>query len=117
MTQAIRVDSRFATPYRTAKILGVSKSRTRELIEQARRFTDRLLPLRESKAGESKKTGELKTEESNAGESANGSIVDRTHDKTHAKRKSAATVRRKSSGRDGGSKISSTKSKRAKAKR
>jgi|ERR1019366_5930361 hypothetical protein len=97
MTHAIRVDSRFATPYRTAKILGVSKSRTKELIEQARRFTDRLLDLRESKAGESK----------------NGSIVD----KTHAKRKSAATVVRKSSGRDGGTKIFSTKSKTAKAKR
>jgi L-fucose isomerase-like protein len=97
MTHAIRVDSRFATPYRTAKILGVSKSRTKELIEQARRFTDRLLGLREFRNGESR----------------NGSIAD----KTHAKRKSAATVVRKSSGRDGGTKISTTKSKNAKARR
>lgn len=96
MTQAIRVDSRFATPYRTAKVLGVSKSRTKELIELAGRFTDRLLEHQGAKAGQ-------------AGQSVvNG----------HAKRKSAARVRRKSSAH-GGSKISTTKArtKTAKAKR
>jgi hypothetical protein len=92
MTQAIRVDSRFATAYRTAKILGVSKSRTKELVERARHYTGRILTLRDSR------TGELVVE-------------------GHARRKSAATVARKSSGRDAGAKISATKSKTAKAKR
>ncbi len=89
MTQAIRVDSPFATPYRTAKVLGVSKSRTKELIELARRFTDRLLEHKVARTGQSAFNG-------------------------HATRKSAASVRRKSRA-DGGSKISRTK--RAKAKR
>jgi hypothetical protein len=91
MTQAIRVDSRFATPYRTAKVLGVSKSRTKELIELAGRFTDRLLGQQVARAGQSAVNG-------------------------RTKRKSAASVRRKRSA-DGGSKISTTKAKRAKAER
>ncbi len=91
MTQAIRVDSPFATPYRTAEVLGVSKSRTKELIELAGRFTDRLLERKVAKTGQSVVNG-------------------------HARRKSAASVRRKSSV-DGGTKISTTKAsaKRAKA--
>jgi len=101
MTQAIRVDSRFATPYRTARVLGVSKSRTKELIELARQFTDRLLDPRESKLRKFR-----------AGASKNGSIS-----RAHARRKSAASVLRKGSSPDGGSKISTTKAKGTKAKR
>jgi hypothetical protein len=96
MAHAIRVDSRFATAHDTARILGVSKSRTEALIKIARRYTDRILKRQTSEAGQSV-------------------------DKGHSKRKSATTVGRKSSGRDAGSKISATKSatqsKRAKAKR
>ena len=92
MAHAIRVDSRFATAYDTARILGVSKSRTEALIKIARRYTDRILRRRASEAGQSMDNGQ-------------------------AKRKSATTVVRKSSGRDVGTKISTAKSKRAKAKR
>lgn len=93
MTQAIRVDSRFATAHDTARILGVSKSRTEALIKIAKRSTDRILNRQGSGASE-------------------------TLEKVHAKRRSATTVGgvRKSSGRDGGSKISNPKSKRAKDK-
>jgi hypothetical protein len=87
MAQAIRVDSRFATANDTARILGVSKSRTEALIKIARRYTDRILKRQASAAGQS------------AG---------------HTKRKSATTVVRKSSGRNAGTKISVTKSKKAK---
>lgn len=43
MHQAIKVDSRFATPYDTARVLGVSRSRTDDLIRRVRRFTDRIV--------------------------------------------------------------------------
>jgi len=92
MRQAIKVDSRFATAHRTAKVLGVSKSRTETLIKRARRFTDRLLDLRNSKAGQFVLNG-------------------------HGKKESAATVIGKISERDAGTKISTAKPKRAKAKR
>ena len=92
MAHAIRVDSRFATAHDTARILGVSKSRTEALIKIARRYTDRILRRRASESGQSVDNG-------------------------LAKRKSATTVVRKSSGRDVGTKISTAKSKRAKAKR
>jgi hypothetical protein len=92
MAQAIRVDSRFATAHDTARILGVSKSRTEALIKIARRYTDRILGLRDSK-------------------------TDQTVDKGHRKIKSATTIVRKSSGRDAGTKNPATKSKKAKAKR
>jgi hypothetical protein len=91
MAHAIRVDSRFATAHDTARILGVSKSRTEALIKIARRYTDRILKDQASRNGQS------------AGEG-------------HATRKSATTVVRKSSGRDAGTKISATKSKNRKAK-
>jgi hypothetical protein len=91
MKQAIRVDSGFATPYDTARILGVSKSRTEALIKIARRYTDRILKDQASKTGPSA-------------------------DKRHTKRKSAATVARKSRVRDAGTKISATKSKAVKTK-
>jgi hypothetical protein len=90
MARAIRVDSRFATAHDTARILGVSKSRTEALIKIARRYTDRILGLRDSKG-------------------------DPAADKGHRKRKSATTVVRKSSGRDAVAKNSTTKSKKAKA--
>lgn len=90
MTQAIRVDSPFATPYRTAEVLGVSKLRTKELIELAGRFTDRLLERKVAKTGRSAVNG-------------------------HTRRKSVASVRRKSSA-DGGTKISTTKASAKKAK-
>jgi hypothetical protein len=93
MAQAIRVDSEFATAHDTARILGVSKTRTEALIKIARRYTDRILKRRASEAGESV-------------------------EENHSKRKSAAAVARvrKSSGRDAGAKISVTKSKKAKGK-
>jgi hypothetical protein len=96
MAHAIRVDSRFATAHDTARILGVSKSRTEALIKIARRYTDRILKRQTSEAGPSV-------------------------DNRHTKRKSATTVvganANKTSGRDAGTKISSRKSKRAKARR
>ena len=47
MTQAIRVKSRFATPRDTARILGVSKSRTDDLIKRVKQML-----LRDSTTGE-----------------------------------------------------------------
>ncbi|SRR6266403_3044327 len=78
MAHAIRVATRFATAHDTARILGVSKSRTEALIKIARRYTDRILKRQASEAGQSA-------------------------DRGHAKRNSATTVVRKSSGRDAGS--------------
>jgi hypothetical protein len=92
MSQAIRVDSRFVTAHDTARILGVSKSRTEALIKIARRYTDRILRDPASRNGQSV-------------------------DKVHAKKKSATTVVTNSSGRDASTKTSATKSKRAKARR
>jgi hypothetical protein len=43
MTRAIKVTSPFATPYDTARVLGVSKKRTEELIRMAQRSIDRIL--------------------------------------------------------------------------
>ncbi|MGC1789460.1 MAG: hypothetical protein WA718_22215, partial [Terriglobales bacterium] len=77
--------------YDTARTLGVSKSRTEELIKIARQYTDRILKDQASKAGSSVR-------------------------KDHRKRKSTAGVVRKSGRRDAGTKIS-TSSKAAKAKR
>jgi hypothetical protein len=91
MRQAIRVDSAFATAYDTARTLGVSKTRTEELIKIARQYTERILKDQASKAGSSAR-------------------------KHGGKRKSATTVVRKSSGRDAGSKISVSKSNSPKAK-
>ena len=92
MAHAIRVDSRFATARDTARILGVSKSRTEALIKIARRYTDRILGLRDS----------------------NGDPIVHPGRQGRRKRKSATTVVRKSSGRNAGTKISVTKSKKAK---
>jgi len=50
MSHAIKVDSRFATAHDTARILGVSKSRTEALIKIARRYTDRILKAKAAKA-------------------------------------------------------------------
>jgi type IV secretory pathway TrbL component len=96
MAHAIRVDSRFATANDTARILGVSKSRTEALIKIARRYTDRILKSRASKTGHSLDSG-------------NG----------QAKSKSAATVgnTRTSRARHAGTKITATKSKKSKARR
>jgi hypothetical protein len=66
MSHAIRVDSHFATAHDTARILGVSKSRTEALIKIARRYTDRILKAKPPKAGAPAENG-------------------------HARRKSAAT--------------------------
>ncbi len=95
MRHAIRVESPFATPDRTAKVLGVSKSRTEALIKIAGRYTDRILKDQASKAGPSVNN-----------ENVNG----------HASRKSRATVVRKSGTRHAGTKISSPKSKTSKAR-
>lgn len=48
MAQAIKVDSPFATPHDTARILGVSKSRTDEIVRRVKRLLHR-----DSAAGES----------------------------------------------------------------
>lgn len=58
MHQAIKVDSRFATPYDTARILGVSRSRTDDLIRRVRRLTDRI--VKKSKTGELTSAGPRK---------------------------------------------------------
>jgi hypothetical protein len=58
MHQAIKVDSRFATPYDTARILGVSRSRTEDLIRRVRQLTDRI--VKKSKTGESTAAGPRK---------------------------------------------------------
>lgn len=41
MAQAIKVDSPFATPHDTARILGVSKSRTDEIVRRVKRMLHR----------------------------------------------------------------------------
>jgi len=41
MTQPIKVRSRFATAYDTARVLGVSSSRTRQLIAAAKKYATR----------------------------------------------------------------------------
>jgi hypothetical protein len=96
MAHAIRVDSRFATAHDTARILGMSKSRTEALIEIAKRYTDQIFKRQASEA-------------------------DHSMDNGHSKRKSRTTVvgvsARKSSGRDAGTKISPRKPKRIRAKR
>lgn len=94
MPQAIRVDSSFSTAHDTARILGVSKSRTEALIKIAKGYTERILSRRHSKS-------------------------DATPGKVHRKRKSASTVEsaRKSSGRDADTKTPALKSKKTKAKR
>ena len=92
MSHAIRVDSPFATAHDTARILGVSKSRTEALIRIAKRYTDRILRDQASTYGQS--VG-----------------------KVHAKKASATAGVRKSSGRNAGTKASVTKSKRAKPRR
>src|SRR5271167_4139885 len=79
MARAIRVDSRFATAHDTARILGVSKSRTEALIRIAKRYTDRILRDQASRNGQS-------------------------GDKVQARKTSATTVARKSSGRNAGTK-------------
>ena len=87
MHQAIKVDSRFATPYDTARILGVSRSRTDDLIRRVRRLTDRI--VKTAKSGELTETGP---------------------------RKKIATSRaKKNSGRNASSNAKKTKAKSAKA--
>src|SRR5271167_4354955 len=103
MARAIRVDSRFATAHDTARVLGVSKSRTEALIKIAKRYTDRILGLRGSKDGP---TVDDPAVGHPTGDHSSG-------DKGHSKRKSATTVVRKSRGRD--TKNSSTKSRKTKA--
>ncbi len=43
MLPTIKVTSRFATPYDTARVLGIPKSRTDEIVERVRKITDRML--------------------------------------------------------------------------
>lgn len=43
MAQPIKVRGRFATPYDVAETLGVSASRTRQLIEMARKHTQGMI--------------------------------------------------------------------------
>jgi hypothetical protein len=50
MHRPIKVDSHFATAHDTARILGVSKSRTEELIRRVKRLTGRILERRSSAA-------------------------------------------------------------------
>ena len=53
MRHAIRVDSEFATPHDTARTLGVSRSRTEELIKIAKGYTERILKNQDAKSGAS----------------------------------------------------------------
>lgn len=96
LAHAISVDSRFATAHDTARILGVSKSRTEALIKIARRYTERILQRQTAEAGQ-------------------------PVDNRPTKQKSATTVvgerASKTSGRDAGTKISARKSEKAKVKR
>jgi hypothetical protein len=59
MAHPIKVTNRFATPYDTAEVLGVSRSRTNRLIREVRQLTDRILQKTRAKkedlAGTSKK--------------------------------------------------------------
>lgn len=89
MAHAIRVDSPFATVRDTADALGVSKSRTKTLIERTRRITSKIMHRSSG--------GEFTVE-------------------TLTKRSSGRTVA--TNGRpNGGAKTYKTKSKKAKAKR
>ena len=87
MHQAIKVDSRFATPYDTARILGVSRSRTDDLIRRVRRLTDRI--VKTTKSGEFTVAGPRK--------------------------KIATSLAKKNSGRNASSSAKKTKAKSAKA--
>ena len=84
----IRVNSAFATPYDTARILGVSRARTEELIKLARRNGDQ-----SAKAADS---------------------IDRAS-KSHSIKKSSTSVARKSRVRNAGTRASNTKTKTVKA--
>jgi len=59
MAQAIKVDSQFATVRDTARTLGVSRSRTDQLINRARKLTSRII-IRNSSAGEFAAGGQVK---------------------------------------------------------
>lgn len=86
MPQAIKVTSRFATPYDTARVLGISKTRADKLIKRALKITDRLLHR-------DTVTSELRVE-----------------------RQSAAPLAKKNSGRSASTKVHKTKWKNRKAR-
>ncbi len=83
----IRVNSAFATPYDTARILGVSRARTEELIKLARRNGNQPMTAADS--------------------------LDRAS-KPHSIKKSSTSVARKSRVRNAGARVSNTKTKTVK---
>jgi hypothetical protein len=87
----IRVNSDFATPYDTARILGVSKARTEELIKMVR-----------VRAGRAVK---------------NGASPDPAAKIHPIKKSSSSLAARKSRVRNAGSRVSAAKTKTAKANR
>jgi hypothetical protein len=94
----IRVNSGFATPYDTARILGVSKARTEELIKMVRVRADRAVTGVPGKNGASPDT--------------DSKIRPRIKSLS-----STSSAARKSLVRNSGSRLSATKTKTAKANR
>jgi hypothetical protein len=92
----IRVNSDFATPYDTARILGVSKARTEELIKMVR-----------VRAGRTVKNG------------ASPDPASKIHPikKSSSSSSSSSLAARKSRVRNAGSRVSAAKTKTAKANR
>jgi|HubBroStandDraft_4_1064222.scaffolds.fasta_scaffold1108821_1 hypothetical protein len=87
MHQAIKVDSRFATPYDTARILGVSRSRTEDLIRRVRRLTDGV--VKKSNTGEQAATGPRKRIATSLAKKNSGRNAVSSAKKTKTKAKSA----------------------------
>ena len=87
MDQAIKVDSRFATPYDTARILGVSRSRTEDLIRRVRRLTDRI--VKKSQTGELTAAGPRKRIATSLAKKNSGRNAVSNANKTKTKAKSA----------------------------
>lgn len=88
MHQAIKVNSRFATPYDTAEALGVSKSRTNDLIRRVTRLTDRIL-FKNFKTGEFIAAGPQEKIATSAAKKKSGRNAGSSAKKTKTKAKSA----------------------------
>jgi hypothetical protein len=87
MHQSIKVDNRFATVYDTARTLGVSKSRTEDLIRRVRQITDRIAST--SRTGEFTTTPTRKKTVRTAAKKVSGRHAGTSAKKTKAKAKSA----------------------------
>jgi hypothetical protein len=87
MHQSIKVDNRFATVYDTARTLGVSRSRTEDLVRRVRRITDRISPT--SRTAESTAAPTRKKTVRIAAKKISGRYAGASAKKTKAKAKSA----------------------------